>query len=100
MALTPHMLVVQPVMLGAAIGTVTGPLGFELFGAAGTAPVVLEVVQVTVTLPATNFTVPELVAETLAPAGETVVDPAACAGPIPKAIAAAAQLTEARAARV
>ncbi|MFC4376660.1 hypothetical protein ACFO5K_21420 [Nocardia halotolerans] len=53
----------------------------------------------TVTLPATNFTEPEFVADTFAPAGEMVVEPAAWAGPIPKVTAAAAQLTEARAAR-
>ncbi|MEU4320573.1 hypothetical protein AB0F85_23175 [Nocardia fluminea] len=98
-ALTPHMLVVQPEKAGAPIDTETGPLGLVFPGAAGTAPVVLELVQVTVTLPATNFTVPELVAVTFAPAGAMVVDPAACAGPIPKVTAAAAQLTEAIAAR-
>ena len=57
-ALTPHMLVVQPEKAGAPIDTETGPLGLVFPGAAGTAPVVLELVQVTVTLPATNFTCP------------------------------------------
>ncbi|MFD4458200.1 hypothetical protein [Nocardia sp. NPDC058480] len=93
------MLVVQPEKVGAAIGTDTGPLGLVFPGAAGTDPVAVELVQVTVTLPATNLTVPELVAVTFAPAGATVVDPAACAGPIPKATAAAAQLKEAIVAR-
>ncbi|NKX89335.1 hypothetical protein [Nocardia coubleae] len=99
-ALVPGRLVVQSAKLGAAIGTDTGPLGLVLPGTAGTVPVVLEVVQVTVTPPATNFTDPEFVADTFAPAGEMVVEPAALAGPMPKVTATAAQLTLAKAARV
>ncbi|QIS19378.1 hypothetical protein [Nocardia terpenica] len=48
----PGRLDVQPLIVGAAICTDTGPLGFELPGAAGTAPLVVTVVQVTETGPA------------------------------------------------
>ncbi|MGW5436017.1 hypothetical protein [Nocardia asteroides] len=98
-ALTPHMLVEQPVKVGALIGTVTGPLGLVLFGAAGTVPVAVEVLQVMVTPPATALTTPWLVACTAAPAGLTVVEVCAAAGPIPNVAAATAHPAVATAAR-
>jgi hypothetical protein len=98
-ALTPHMLVEQPVKLGALIGTVTGPLGLVLPGAAGTVPVAVEVVQVIVTPPATALTTPWLVAWTAAPAGLTVVEAWAAAGPMPSDAAAIAHPAVATAVR-
>ncbi|MFF4425684.1 hypothetical protein ACFY04_33760 [Streptomyces sp. NPDC001549] len=62
MGVTPHMLEVHELYVGAEIGEDTGPAGLLLPGAPGTLPVATETVQVTVTEPALRVAFPLRVA--------------------------------------
>ncbi|GAB7033811.1 hypothetical protein JCM4914_52720 [Streptomyces platensis subsp. malvinus] len=86
-ALTPGMLVVQEPYVAGVVELLTGPASLWLPGAAGTWPLDVEVVQVTVTDPAVKVALPLRVAVKAWPAGLTVVAaavPAGCAiaGPV------------------
>lgn len=57
-ALVPGILPEQPLTVGDPIDTDTGPFEFWLFGAAGTAPVAVTLLQLAVTMPTVAVTGP------------------------------------------